>query len=73
MGNLTLKNLGRWNVRIVRKNDRYGLADCLVHEESDPPIEYPIVLSVCRVLEFYRTSRHGCFVSGQTAINKKVR
>ena len=40
MENLTLKNFGRWNVRIVRQNDRYGLNDCLVHEESDPLIEF---------------------------------
>ena len=40
MENMTLKNFGRWNVRIVRQNERYGLADCLVHEESDPLIEF---------------------------------
>ena len=40
MENFTLKNFGRWNVRIVRQNDRYGLNDCLVHEESDPLIEF---------------------------------
>ena len=40
MENLTLKNFGRWNVRIVRQNERYGLADCLVHEESYPLIEF---------------------------------
>ena len=35
-----MKTFDRWNVRIVRQNDRYGLNDCLVHEESDPLIEF---------------------------------
>ncbi len=35
-----IKNFGRWNVRIIRQNERYGLQNCLTHTESDPLIEF---------------------------------
>ncbi len=36
----TIKNFGRWNVRIIRQNERYGRRNCLVHKESDPLVEF---------------------------------
>ena len=35
-----IKNFGRWNVRIVRQNERYGRRNCLIYTESDPLIEF---------------------------------
>jgi len=32
--------LSRFNVRVVRKGDRYGLNNCLVHDKSDPLVEF---------------------------------
>lgn len=29
-----------WMSRIVRKGDRYGLDNCLVHGENDPMVEF---------------------------------
>jgi hypothetical protein len=29
-----------FNVRFVRKGERYGLDDCLVHDERDPLVEF---------------------------------
>ena len=29
-----------FNVRLIRKGDRYGLNDCLVHKEDEPMIEF---------------------------------
>lgn len=29
-----------WNVRIREKGDRWGLEDCLVHEDEEPVIEF---------------------------------
>jgi hypothetical protein len=29
-----------FNVRLVRKGDRYGLDDCLVHDKDEPMIEF---------------------------------
>ena len=53
-----VKKIGRFNVRIVLKGDKYGLEDCLTHKEKKP------------LVEFYDTkhmgkgfSRYGQFVS----------
>ena len=36
-----VNNAGRaFNVRLVRKGDRYGLDNCLVHDKDDPLIEF---------------------------------
>ena len=35
-----MKKFEHWNVRILRRGDRYGLNDCLTHEEDDPIIEF---------------------------------
>ena len=35
-----IKNFGRWDVRIVRQDEQYGRRNCLVHEESDPLVEF---------------------------------
>ena len=40
METMTLKTFGRWNVRIVRQNDHYGREKSLVHNGSDPLIEF---------------------------------
>ena len=32
--------IGDYNVRLVTKGDRYGLNDCLVHEEDKPMVEF---------------------------------
>ena len=29
-----------FNVRLVRKGDRYGLDDCLVHDKDEPLVEF---------------------------------
>lgn len=29
-----------FNVRVIRKGDRYGLNDCLVHDKDDPLVEF---------------------------------
>jgi hypothetical protein len=29
-----------FNVRLVRKGDRYGLNDCLVHDKDEPMVEF---------------------------------
>jgi hypothetical protein len=29
-----------FNVRLVRRGDRYGLNDCLVHDKDDPLVEF---------------------------------
>ena len=29
-----------FNVRLVRKGDRYGLNDCLVHDKDEPLVEF---------------------------------
>ena len=38
--NNTLKKFGNYNARIVRKGDRYGLNDCLTHDEDDLMVEF---------------------------------
>lgn len=30
----------KFNVRIVRKGDKYGLNDCLTYEKEDPAVEF---------------------------------
>jgi hypothetical protein len=30
----------RFNVRLVKKGDRYGLDNCLVHEKDEPIVEF---------------------------------
>ena len=32
--------IGEYNVRLVTKGDRYGLNDCLVHDEDKPMVEF---------------------------------
>ena len=32
--------IGKYNVRIVNKGDRYGRADCLTHDEDRPMVEF---------------------------------
>ena len=40
MMNDLIKKFDHWNVRILRRGDRYGLNDCLTHEKDDPIIEF---------------------------------
>ena len=36
-----VNQVGRaFNVRLVRKGDRYGLNDCLVHDKDEPLVEF---------------------------------
>jgi hypothetical protein len=32
-----------FNVRLVQKDDRYGLDDCLVHDQDEPLVDPPLV------------------------------
>ena len=36
----TMKTFDKFNVRILQQHDRYGLRDCLVHNEAEPLIEF---------------------------------
>jgi len=40
MANTALLAGDRWLVRVVKRDDRYGLNDCLVHDEDDPLVEF---------------------------------
>ena len=35
-----MKTFGNFNVRIQRQHDRYGLEDCLVHNEEEAVVEF---------------------------------
>lgn len=35
-----MKRVGLFNVRVLRKGERYGLRDCLTHDDSRPVIEF---------------------------------
>ena len=36
----TSKIFGHFNVRILRKGEKYGLEDCLIHKERKPLVEF---------------------------------
>lgn len=36
----SITTIGVFNVRIVRYGDRYGLDDCLTHDEQEPMVEF---------------------------------
>lgn len=46
---------GKFNVRIVRTGDRYGLRDCLTHDEKEPLVEF--------YDSRYPHTQHGQFIS----------
>lgn len=37
---LTMIRIGPWNVRIVHQGEKYGLDDCLTHDEQEPLVEF---------------------------------
>jgi len=37
---VTNENLDKFNVKVVRKGDRYGLNGCLEHKDADPLVEF---------------------------------
>lgn len=37
---LGVQRFGRFNVRVLKKGERYGLRDCLTHEDARPVIEF---------------------------------
>ena len=36
----SMKTFDYFNVRVLQQHDRYGLRDCLVHNEAEPLIEF---------------------------------
>ena len=51
--------IGDYNVRLVTKGDRYGLNDCLAHEEDKPMVEF-YSTKVQKTGRGYFVSRYYC-------------